>query len=327
MWVFETGEVEEAHEFHVRAYADNRLSMADPAQEFRFRIARRAEDAFYFDDYESTMAAGFSVDPLGHVLVARLSAGSYERTAGTVTERFGPGDVFLLADPGEGWSCRMDAPELQMIGLDLGLVHRVAGVDRVRLLGYRPASPQLNRRWQRVLDFVAADSVAPEEAADVVDGAGVADHSLVSAGLGQLLAATFLSVFPTDVPVEPTVLDRRDAHSRTLRRAIAFIEAHPQQDITVAEIARAASVTPRAVQLAFRRHLGTTPTAYLKLVRLHQAHRDLQAADPARGDRVVTVATRWGFASMSRFAADYRAVFGHSPSHTLRSSVGLGGSR
>jgi transcriptional regulator GlxA family with amidase domain len=85
----------------------------------------------------------------------------------------------------------------------------------------------------------------------------------------------------------------------------------------VAEIARAASVTPRAVQLAFRRHLDTTPTAYLRRVRLEQAHRQLRDATPGDGITVAEVAARWGF-TPSRFTERYRAAYGVLPSHTLR---------
>ncbi|MCD2191783.1 helix-turn-helix domain-containing protein [Actinomycetospora endophytica] len=52
---------------------------------------------------------------------------------------------------------------------------------------------------------------------------------------------------------------------------------------------------------------------------MQRAHRDLQAADPTRGDRVATVAQRWGFAHLGRFSLDYRHRYGHSPSETLRS--------
>jgi transcriptional regulator GlxA family with amidase domain len=101
-----------------------------------------------------------------------------------------------------------------------------------------------------------------------------------------------------------------------VRRAISFIEAHPDQDISVADIAAAACVTTRAVQLAFRRHLNTTPTGYLRRIRLDYAHRELLAADPER-DTVTAVAYRWGFPSASRFAVHYRAAYGVLPSHTL----------
>ena len=72
------------------------------------------------------------------------------------------------------------------------------------------------------------------------------------------------------------------------------------------------------MQIAFRRQLDTTPMAYLRRVRLDRAHEQLRAADPGQGTTVTTVATRWGFASPSRFTADYRAAYGELPSHALR---------
>ena len=70
------------------------------------------------------------------------------------------------------------------------------------------------------------------------------------------------------------------------------------------------------MQLAFRRHLDTTPLGYLRRVRLDYAHRQLAAADP-RYESVTAVAYRWGFSS-SRFAAYYRQAYGVLPSQTLR---------
>lgn len=103
----------------------------------------------------------------------------------------------------------------------------------------------------------------------------------------------------------------------TLRKAAAFIEANAAADLTIAEIAEAARVTPRAVQLAFQRYWGMTPMAYLRSVRLRHARADLQ-----RGDRestsVTEVALRWGFHSPSRFAAYYREAFDEMPNATLR---------
>jgi transcriptional regulator GlxA family with amidase domain len=88
--------------------------------------------------------------------------------------------------------------------------------------------------------------------------------------------------------------------------------------ITVSDVADAACVGPRALQLAFSRHLGMTPKAYVRRVRLEAAHRELQAADPTAGDTVAAIALRWGFPKPDRFAAAYRTEFGVLPSHTLR---------
>ena len=57
--------------------------------------------------------------------------------------------------------------------------------------------------------------------------------------------------------------------------------------------------------------------AYLRRVRLDAAHSELLTADPGQVT-VTSVAYQWGFASTSRFAAQYRAVYGVLPSHTLR---------
>jgi AraC-like DNA-binding protein len=81
----------------------------------------------------------------------------------------------------------------------------------------------------------------------------------------------------------------------------------------------AAGVTARALQYAFRRHYGTTPTGYLRQVRLDRAHQELRTADPAAGLTVQAVARRWGWSDSSKFTAAYQQQYGQLPSRTLRS--------
>jgi anti-anti-sigma factor len=116
----------------------------------------------------------------------------------------------------------------------------------------------------------------------------------------------------------PMILgDRSQAATGTVGRAIAFIEERAGDDISVTDIAGAAFVTVRAVQLAFRRYLGTTPLGYLRRVRLERAHQQLLSADPDR-TTVTAVAADWHFTNISRFSAYYRATYGVSPAQTLR---------
>ena len=107
------------------------------------------------------------------------------------------------------------------------------------------------------------------------------------------------------------------AQPQSLRRAIAFIDDNAHLDIQLIDIAAAIGVTPRTVQYTFRRHLGTTPLEYLRRVRLHRAHHDLQVADPAV-DTVMAIAGRWRFSHPGRFSMAYKKAFGHPPSRTLR---------
>lgn len=111
--------------------------------------------------------------------------------------------------------------------------------------------------------------------------------------------------------------DRADATPVTVRRAVAYIEANPDLEIGVADVARTAHVSVRALQLAFRRHLDTTPMAYLRRVRLDRVHADLAAADPSK-TTVTAVTALWGFHAVGRFSADYRNTYGEYPRDTLR---------
>ena len=56
---------------------------------------------------------------------------------------------------------------------------------------------------------------------------------------------------------------------------------------------------------------GMSPIAYLRVVRLRRAHWDLRAADPSH-DSVASIARRWGFAHLGRFAAAHKNMYGQN---------------
>ncbi|MDI2132062.1 AraC family transcriptional regulator [Yinghuangia seranimata] len=104
-----------------------------------------------------------------------------------------------------------------------------------------------------------------------------------------------------------------------LRRALAFCEEHASEPISVADIAAASHMSVRTLQEKFRTHLGVTPLAHLRHVRLAGAHADLLAVAEGRSDDTVTgIALRWGFSHLGRFGALYRAAYGRLPSQTTR---------
>lgn len=102
-----------------------------------------------------------------------------------------------------------------------------------------------------------------------------------------------------------------------IRSAVAFIEEHAAEPIGVNEVADHAGLCVRALQQGFARHLETTPSGYLRQVRLGRVREALLAGD-ADTTTVATVASGWGFFSLGRFAAQYREAYGESPSQTLR---------
>ena len=102
-----------------------------------------------------------------------------------------------------------------------------------------------------------------------------------------------------------------------IRRAADFITVDPMAALTPVSIAREVGLSVRALQRGFRKYLDTTPTEYVRSVRMKGAHDALAQADPA-SHTVAGIASRWGFTHYGRFASEYRQRYGVSPSHTLQ---------
>jgi AraC family ethanolamine operon transcriptional activator len=103
---------------------------------------------------------------------------------------------------------------------------------------------------------------------------------------------------------------------RTLRRARDYLQAHTDRCVTVHELCQELGSSPRALQDCFQRYVGLSPKAYLKALKLNEARRELRRYDSAL-TTVSDVAVRYGFWHLSKFAADYRWLFGELPSQTL----------
>jgi AraC-like DNA-binding protein len=115
-----------------------------------------------------------------------------------------------------------------------------------------------------------------------------------------------------DAPAEP-------ARPAAVRDAMDIIETCPQMPLTTATLAMQCHISVRTLQEGFRRHVGMSPMAYLRTVRLRHAHRDLRSAHPAHVT-VASIAHRWGFSHLGRFAAAHKAMFGETPLQVLHSA-------
>lgn len=277
-------------------------------------LSLRTVDAGAFSLCDLTLPIHLTFDVAGQddVVVSTVVAGTIgiER-AGRTLDRYVPGDVYLARHPRADDVVQTHAATARTLTLPQSLVTEVArGTAEPGppwQFNAMQAAPDGAARWGAICRFVDDLLAEPETAAS----------PLLLGPAARLLAATALAIFPNTIAPPPVAADGSDAHPGTLRRAVAFIDANCDRDIGLADIARAACVTPRAVQLAFRRHLDATPTAYLRRARLAEAHRQLRDATPGGGVTVTAVAARWGF-TPSRFTERYRAAYGVLPSHTLR---------
>lgn len=100
---------------------------------------------------------------------------------------------------------------------------------------------------------------------------------------------------------------------RSVSRALDFIDAHAHTAILLADIAAAACVSASTLLRQFNEHVGQTPAAFLRQVRLDRARAELRRGDAGS---IRELAQRWGFDSPSRFSHAYLQRFGERPGAT-----------
>lgn len=132
--------------------------------------------------------------------------------------------------------------------------------------------------------------------------------ALLDAHAGELFA---------NGPVERRVSSRaRRVRYLILRRAEDMMRANIRRHIYMQELCDAAGVSERALRYAFEELVGISPVRYLSMLRLCEACRTLSSADAGRKS-VKSIALSCGLWDLSRFADNYRRVFGELPSETL----------
>lgn len=311
---FDSDDLDRTEEFFSQAYARMRIGNGTPDSS-RARIHRSAIDSVSVDELELDFDMSYAVTPLGRICLCMVHEGTIEdHVYQGVSDSFGPGDVVSFAPPELSYAGRVHAARYNITMLDPSLLDQVAATagtrrpEPVRLTGHRPISAAAGDRLRTTIRYLQDHVLAD---------AAVADHPLVASTAAQHLAAAVLATFPNTASTDPTGPDRQDAHPTALRRALAFIDGHADRPLTVAQIAEAAHISVRALQYAFRRHLDSTPLAYVRRVRLAHAHDELAAADPEDGSTVTDIAARWGFYHPGRFATLYRDSYERAPSRTL----------
>jgi len=280
------------------------------------RHHRDDHGAIAFDRLMIDARFAFDSDPMPVLVVVDLLRGTSEYTRDGVTDRIHDGDTVLMS----GWDMPFSGSSdfLDVRGTTITAEVLTSAVEdlvpdypwqHVTFTSYVPHTAEAGARWRATVDQLSAGYPG--------DGAPLAQSAAT-----RLLGHTLLHTFPNNVVGDPSApprgVDSSDATTATVRRAASFIEDHAHEDVSVAQLARACGVTPRALQYAFRRHLGCTPVAYLRRVRLdlvRQALRDGSALT------VSDAAARYGFFNPGRFAAGYREVFHENPSDTLDRSL------
>ena len=111
----------------------------------------------------------------------------------------------------------------------------------------------------------------------------------------------------------------RPTHHQIVSRIEEFLRDHADEAISLSQLCAATGVSERSLRNACYAVCGISPKRYLIRCRLQAVHRALAVARPGQAT-VTRIATDHGFFELGRFAAIYTAVFGESPSQTLRAA-------
>jgi AraC-like DNA-binding protein len=310
---FTSVDEDEITEFIRQTYVEHRSTFGHVREGASYSARAAEADDIAADNVRSTIDYAGTTDPMDAFLSFVVYSGTVRLSRGADDLVVGPGGTsyyplerthqFELVDVGAR-GVRLPMERLRQAAELMGLPG-----GRLRLEGAHPVSAAMERYWRATVGLV--------------HGALMEDDSplatpLLREELVRMTSVAALHTFPNTAMSQHHVAGPGDVTPAAVRRAAEHIEANAHRPLTLAEIAEVAGTGVRALQYGFRRHLGTTPLTYLRRVRLERAHRELLAADPSRGDTVRAIASRWGFAKPSHFAAAHLEAFGELPSQTLR---------
>jgi len=228
------------------------------------------------------------------------------------------GDVLVYAEgsellavlpPQAQWlSVQVPRARLEAAGLQLqGCPSRMAGRVRAGLL---PVLHSALADVQPVLSPILSPVIVPGSSLAPASGAVLAQahDQLVDALLSHL--ACHSPCGDAGLPLSP------GERWHVVRRAEQYLADCGEPSVRIEALCTAACTSLSRLERAFRETFGVGPRRYLTLRRLAAVRRELLRRESRSS--VTDVATRWGFFHLGRFGQDYKALFGESPSQTLR---------
>jgi AraC family ethanolamine operon transcriptional activator len=131
-------------------------------------------------------------------------------------------------------------------------------------------------------------------------------------GLEQQVIHALVESLSAEPVYQETEAARR--HRGMLARFEDLLEAEPPPSVSA--IGAALGVSERVLRECCKKNLGMDPSRYRRLRGMQRVHRTLRREHPDTA-AVSEVARRYGFRSLGSFGANYRALYGESPSATL----------
>ena len=315
---FRTRSPEQAIHLCETAYYPHWLRLLGPSHSFGFtqRVTRVGPITVGDITYDTDVALGFDQSRTSYQVLVPLQGWLESRHRGqqlistpVLAAVYRP-DAEMMATRWPGGSRHL-AVKIDQVAVDRALEVLVdVPVDSpIPLNATLPLKAAAAQDWVRLLLMVHRQLERPDS---------LMHNSVVLDPLVDSLVHGFLLV--ADHPYrEALAAPQAAGRPAAVRGAMDIIEARPHLPLTTSTLALQCHVSVRTLQQGFQRHLSMSPMAYVRVVRLRHAHRDLRSADPTHST-VAAIAHRWGFTNRSRFAAVHKTMYGETPLQALRAA-------
>ena len=262
--------------------------------------------------------------PCPHTLTLATPVGSGPNEAWFCGRRIGPQQAFGLVSHSEFELATRGPFDIVAIGINREFLDAYSQrVDGVQFLGALAQNDVLDGAVDAndSLRTLLLATLATARDTPQLLAQDAARRALVQS-LCDALMGRFGELQPLAGAADITAAVTASTRQRVVREARRYMRDKADEPISVPELCEAIHVSRRTLQYSFQDVLQMSPVTYLRALRLNGVRRDLKrAGDEPVADR----AARWGFWHQSRFAADYKHLFGELPSETLRQARGLTG--
>ncbi|MEM9344407.1 MAG: GlxA family transcriptional regulator [Pseudomonadota bacterium] len=297
--------------FALMSYA----STVEPLRAANLLARRRLYELLHFGERgaQSSGAAGVPVDhPVGHIPRLDLLL----VIAGGDPATFREADTFR-------WLRRLDRAGVQIGGVSGGpVILAEAGLmEGRRMTVHWEHGPALADRHP---DLLIERRLYVIDRDRVTCGGGTAPldlmHALIASHHGRDFARRVSDWFlhteirPSSAPQKAGLVERLGSRSPRVLEAVAAMEDHIADPLSLPQLALIAGVTERQLNRLFRAELGASAMAYYRRVRLDVAQALLTGSAVPIGE----IASATGFASAPHFSQAYTRAFGRTPSAVRR---------
>lgn len=178
----------------------------------------------------------------------------------------------------------------------------------------KPLAGWLEHQLVLEASAAAADALRHKHTQVLQQSLALAQQYPDPSGLRQLrddILIEWIEALPPSVDISNlNTLERR---KRMVDKACELMLAQPDEPLSILQVCSRVGASRRKLNYCFQDVLGTSPTQYLRALRLNGVRRDLKRASATVQD----VAARWGFWHLGQFSLDYKKHFLELPSETL----------